>query len=339
MATKNVGRSRAVSKKNAIAAPGLVAALAFVSVAQRAKGLTFQTHVRMQRGQLLACDGLVTAGHPIEENLDACPQSAVFAVALSKCVDTLTLTVGDDSKVHVASGKFKAKIPCANQEEMQECRPDPNVHAIGEGFRESLAAAAMLASEGATDLVCGSVLVTANTVIGTNRFTMIEHWHGMRLPDCGMVVPKASCVALGKIVGTLVGFGYNHEAKTCTFWFENGSWLKTQLMENKWPNTTKMLESAHEAWPVPDDLFEGVRSIMAIGDDDIIRFEPSMIRCGGASSEGTYEVETGIDGRALNGKYLIALAKYIETFDYMSDHLKATFRGANCRGLIAAYKA
>lgn len=340
MTKPNTGRARAVAKKAAMASPGLIAALKFVSVAQRDNGFSYQTHVSMQRGLLSAFDGLITAGYPIEENVNACPHSGLLALALSRCIDTLTMTVSDDGKIHIASGKYKAKVPCVEFDEMTEARPDANVHAIGEEFRVALAASATLASEGASDLICGSVLVTAQTVIGTNRNVMLEYYHGMNLPECGMVIPKASCNAIAKVVGTLVGFGYNHDAKTCTFWFENGAWLKTQLMENKWPKSCDVVLSApHEPWPVPVDLFDGIRAIMPYsGSANGITFGENVISCQDGKGEATYEIEGVLPGRAINGKYVLLMEKYITTFDFATATDKATFRGPGCRGVIAALR-
>lgn len=338
MTTTKTPRARAASaKKPTVAAPGMIAALKFVSVAQRNSGLSYQTHVKIQHGAITAFDGLITAGYPIEENLTACPQSEALSLALTRCVETLSMTLSDDMRLVVASGKYKARVPCVAEAEMTDNRPDENVHAIGEEFRTALLSASVLAKEGATELIAGSVLVTGQTVIGTNRHVMLEVYHGMNLPECGMVIPKASCVALGRVSGVLVGFGYGGD--TATFWFDNGGWIKTQLMPNKWPSCDPILGAKFESWPVPDGLFEGLKAIMPLaGDDDAVTFGEDVITCGSGKGVASYEVVGVVSGRKINGKYLLSMEANIEQLDFKSDKDRAVFRGPNCRGVIAALR-
>src|SRR5690349_12164751 len=116
----------------------LLRALDFVAVAQKDKGAPYQTHVALTRNTAIAFDGVLAAGHIIEEDLTASPHTLTLVNALNKAEGVLSVTQLDSGRLSVKAGKFKALVPCLPDATLPGIGPDPRVGVIDNRIRTGL---------------------------------------------------------------------------------------------------------------------------------------------------------------------------------------------------------
>ncbi|AXC34309.1 DNA polymerase processivity factor [Escherichia phage Shy] len=335
-ATAAKGRSRARKAKETSAAAGFLEALKFVSAAQKKGGHIYQQHVVIQNQTISAFDGQLTIGRRIEEDLTACPQSDLLAAALGKCGEQFSITQGDNSRITIQSGKFKAVVPCVDLTSMPTTYPDPNIAVIDNRIKEGFAAVMALATEGAASVLEASLLLQANSVYATNKIVVLEFWHGIDLPP-GLVIPKAAAQVIAKSERDLVGFGFS--ASSATFWFDDESFIKTQLFSECWPNVDAILNKNVNPWPLPDGFFDAVKAVASFTATGNVYFAKGEMRSHPDGLDGAqYEVEGLPAGQAYNGKLLLMIEPYMLSADFTSYNGQAFFFGDGIRGAIAGIR-
>lgn len=330
------GRSRARKTKETSAAAGFLDALKFVSAAQKKGGHLYQQHVVIQNQTISAFDGQLTIGRRIEEDLIACPQSDLLAAALGKCGEQFSISQSDNGRITIQSGKFKAVVPCVDFASMPTTYPDPNIAVIDNRLKEGFAAVMGLATEGAASVIEASLLLQAGSVVATNKVVILEYWHGIDLPP-GLAIPKVAAQTVVKAERDLVGFGFS--PSSATFWFDDESFIKTQLFSEGWPNINAILNKNVNPWPLPEGFFEAVKAVASFTVTGNVYFTPGEMRSHPDGLDGAqYEVEGLPAGQAYNGKMLLLVEPYMTTADFTSYNGQAFFFGDSIRGAIAGIR-
>ena len=209
----------------------LVTALKFISLAQRdSNNNPFKEYCQLSNGFVTSCDGILTASHKIEEDLEARPHTAKFIAALNNCGKNLSITQLENTLV-VRSGRYSAKVPC-HDAETAKFEPDQPQVAISDVLKTAFSAIQHLANDAGTSVHESSILIKSGSMIATNGSTALEYWHGLDLPT--IAVPKSFTMSICKIKKPLISAGFSNS--TATFWFEDESWVKTQLFVDAWPD-------------------------------------------------------------------------------------------------------
>lgn len=313
--------------------PSLVKALDFISFAQKEKGAPYQTHVILARNQAIASDGILTAGHKIEEDLVACPHTFTLAAALKKCTGALSLTQLDSGRLSVKSGKFKAFIPCITPADIPNFYPDPPCGVIDNRIRVGLELVSPFIVENAQRVVMASALIRSGSILATNGQILLEYWHGIDMPP-GLIVPKLFINALCKMNKDLVSFGFS--ASSFTVYFDDGSWLRTQLYNDKWPDCDAILRKPHSPLPLPMGFFDALNAIFGFIEDNRLRVRAGRLQSHDDETQGaSYEVEGLTANLAYNAKHLKVLDGLIKTIDFVGDSGISYFYGDNLRGAIS----
>lgn len=301
MATRQP-RARKPAAEKAKTASGLLDALKFVSVAQHSDGTIMQMHCRLTNGQLIAFDGGIAAGHLIEEALNVCPHTATFIRALERCTGNISITQLASGKLSVKSGKFSATVPCVGLDDLPGVEPDPPIAKLTDDLKRALGACIPLAGDGLPEAFMCGVMLQANTAVATNRIVVIEAWHGIDLPP-NVLLPKVSANAIAKSSKPLKAFGYS--GRSATFWFEDDSFIKTQLFEDKFPDYQRILNIDSNAYPLPGGFYEAIDTVMPFTEDGRVYFIDGKISSRDNTIDAaTYEVEGLQNDLAFNGKFL-----------------------------------
>lgn len=270
-ANKKVAR-RARKKKGEAAnssVAGLIKALQFVGLAQKSAGTAYQMHCLMNNGWCVAFDERMTIGCKIEENISACPRTEQLLAALQKCGDQVAISQLSEYVLSIRSDKFKASIPCVGFESIPATGPDPLQAPITDAVRAGFETCGWLVHEGEQNAYQAALLLQGGSIVGTNGHVLLEHWHGLSLPG-GLLIPARSAAAIVAITKKLVGFGCS--ATSATFYFEDESFLKTQLFDQRYPNYeavfTKFVEQ--QATPLPADFFVGVEAVKKFSESKFV---------------------------------------------------------------------
>lgn len=321
----------------------LLLALEFCSVVSEKLGTPFETHIILKNKWAIAFNGIVAAGSPIEEELYCYPHNLMLIEALSKCDETYSLTQLDNGRLSIKSGKFKAVVPCLDPALMQEALPDPLIAPITNRFKEAVEAVGVLASENAQHILTASVLMAGASVISTNRVMLLEYWHGLDLPP-NIPLPKQFVAALVKCKKNLAGFGFS--SCSATFWFEDGSWLRTQLYNDEWPDVSRILNREANLWSIDVNFFKALESVTPfVKADGNVYFNNGKLNSHPDENVGASYELSGIPNDVIYpAKQLAIMKPFVKRVDYKAKGINNSsyclvFEGDFVRGVISGRMA
>lgn len=311
----------------------LIKALNFIAKIQKDAGTAIQTHCHIHDNVIVACDGVISAGHKIDEDLNVCPHTLQLLTALSKCGQNLSMTQLENNKLAVKSGKFSALIPCDPNYSIAVAPDDP-CGSISDVFIHALGEVSHLAQEQAQKVVLASVLMRSGSVMATNGVVALEQWHGIDVPTCAL--PKVFVTVLCSIDKKVTSFGYS--GSSITFWFEDESWIKTQLYAEEWPaSLDRILKANGEFKPLPKGFYEALRNVEDFSEGGsekgTVWFDELGMNSHQTKDNGaTYEIKDLPAGLAFRIKYLKQIEKACKSISY--NKVTMWFFGDNIRGAI-----
>lgn len=318
----------------------LLEALKFLSLITTDKGPPNETHVWLGYNWAYASNGAISASCKIEEDINACPHNSTLIEALSKCGQNISFTQIDPSKLSIKSDRFKAIVPCIDQSLAQFNSPDKPIVEISDILKAGFEAVNLLASEDANDLILTSVLIHKQSLISTNRKIVFEYWHGLDLPP-DLPIPKSFSQALVKSTKKLAKFGFSQSS--VTFYFEDDSWIKSQLYAGTWPDVSKILDRKTNAWPLPPDFFKGLAAVSPFSPDGLIHFGKGVMTSHQEGDVGaSYSLDGLPPGLKFSAKQLNLIKPYVEIVDFIAPGpIEGTtclmFYGKNIRGVVAPH--
>lgn len=326
---------------------GLLEAINFLSCVTKEIGTPYETHINLQYNTAVAYNDTLSAGVIIPEDIIAYPNASLLRKALSKCGQEYTLSI-DGTKIIVKSGKFKAIVPCIDGTILATRNPDPVTVPIDDRFKEALSVIDVLKPEPNADKIyLLAFLMNGQTVITTDGKIIIERWHGIELPT--LAIPKSIISAITSTNKKLVNFGYS--STSVTFYFEDKSWIKSQLYAEQWPHDTinAVLNKGSNPSPVPADFFTGLEAVAQFSENGSVYFSRDKIQSHKVEGVGaTFDVPGLPNGPIYSSKYLLMLRQLATKIDFAvsangsvhkdnaSGYLLFWF-GNSCRGVIAGH--
>jgi uncharacterized protein DUF4031 len=263
------GTRKPRSKKGDAKNPGtasLLAALKFIEPAAKESGPAVQinyTHCAMGWNWAVAFDGVIALAHKIDTDIQAYPNTKTLIKALSKCEETTQITQLDENRLAIKSGRFSAYVPCMRGELFHIQPPDDPLYPIDERVPAALAIVGRIAKENAPRLVLSSVMLRNGSAVATDGHILFEAWHGATLPF-QVVLPKDFVTKLCAIQKKPVSMGAS--ANTVTVWFEDQSWIRTQLYNERFPDCDKVLNTPANLAEIPKGLWEALGKIEPMTD-------------------------------------------------------------------------
>lgn len=327
------------AKKTETAVSGILNAVKFCEPASREVGQPNQTHIRLANHWAVASDGVVSMGCMIDTDLDACPHTHTLIAALSKCTDATQITQLGDNRLSVKSGRFAAMVPCLQSDLLAPAMPDPPCANVTPAVFNSLRIVGPIAQENAQRIMLASVMLRSGSAVATNGRIVIEHWHGVDLPP--VLLPKAFITIISKIEKPPIYFGFT-AGKSATFYFDDKSWIKSQLYAESWPDVDRVLNTPFNAWPIPGGLKDALDKICDLTDIDEFFTSPRAVRTHYSVEQGaSCEIEGGLpDGLSLNLENVQLVLSHATIADFQAGEHKdrAVFQGANFRAVLSHNK-
>jgi len=240
-----------------------------------------------------------------------------------------------EGRLSIKSGAFSCFVPCWH-EGMPALEPDPASWPISDSLKIGFEMiSGFTVDNDKKKIVETSLLLQANSMIATDSAVMLEFWHGIDLPT--MTIPKTFVSAIMNTKKSLKAFGYS--GNSCTFWFEDDSWIKTQLYEESWPDVSLILNKDCKPEPLPEGFYEALKNIEPFSEgkdtEKCVYFVDGALQSHRDKIEGAVCEVPGIKhGPAFNIKRLKRIEHCIQTVDFYS-HNVMYFYGAGVRGALA----
>ena len=296
----------------------LLKALRFVALAQSNEGTMLQRHCVIHSNWIAATDNVMTLGAKVPDDLTACPQTKRLIAALERCGDDVTITQQDADRLRIVSGGLRVSVPCVELADMALSWADPIAGPLDDRFLDACRAIGHIASETGATIQTGSIICTGQFVSATNNEVLAEYWHGLSTPDY-WVLPAATVDALLKIDGKkLIGLGFS--GRSATFHFDDESWLKTQLFEDKWKNTAQVWDGSNQTQsePIPETFFDALATLGAFTDSGYVLLKDGVIvntnKLVDAAEIEVKGLKAGPSMKIRNGLLLKKIAKTMQPF-------------------------
>lgn len=326
-------------------ATGLIAAIKFVGLAQAKNGTVAETFCHLANQWAAASNGVLTIATRIEEDLNACPQTATFLDALQRVETDLSITQISQGFLSVASGDFRGVVPCAPFDQVPISPPDDPVAVIDDRLKAAFEAVLKVPNELSPLPHTAGVLLQSGSVVATNGAIILEYWHGIDLPP-NMLVPKVALQAVLKSGKPLVRFGFSQTS--VTFWFEDQSFIKTQIFAGQFPAYKSVIECNYgDMWPVPTDFFKAVAAVANFSENGSIFFKNGQVVSNlNDETPSFYKVEGLPEGVGFDGKLLALIADKASRFLFTeadptgrNEIPRLFFVGENLRGVVAGLES
>jgi hypothetical protein len=328
-------------RKSKIEESKLVQALHFLHLTWKA-GEDQAMYCMMNGNKAVSFNSIIAAGTTIEEDLTACPHTGLMLSAVLRCGERYEITQLSPLKLFVRSiepdggSDFQAYVPCISGDSLLWALPDAPMAPVDDRLTDALREVAPLINAKGETLIEQSIQLNAGSCLATNRSLIIEAWHGFDLPS-GLLLPKAIVSAIHKSGKHLHSFGCS--TRTATFHFTDGTWLRTQLFQEKWPRISDHLNESSCTRPVPPNLFESAKKVAPFSNDGYLYIKDGLISSHPfeAKEEGSV-MKLPIGDKHEERKYGISNLKHIAPYALRWDETMRNdgtyWTGKGIRGLI-----
>lgn len=315
----------------------LIDAIAFCSIAQQEVGTPNETHITLQNKTAMTYNGIIAVGtHTDFADIRTCPHTLKLLAALKKCKAEYSITQTEASQLVVRSGQFRAIVPCLKIEDIHSTWPDNPVAAINDTIKEGFATLNPLIAEKSQHVITASLLLQGGSMIATDRSLIAEFWHGIDLPP-GLVIPKVTVNAVAKSHKKLAQLGFSDNS--VTFWFEDYSWIKTQMHAEPWPDTTQFFTKPANPKPVTSKLIEAVEAVGPFTEDGFIYFGNESVASHRDNSVGaTHDIPTlRFSGEApiVGLKRMLTALTFAKAIDFDADPNYMYMQGDRIRAVLS----
>jgi len=315
-------------------------ALAFISVAATKKLQPYNEFCEFTNGFVVMSDGQISAGYPVEEQLNSIPNFNLLQKAIKGCGKSISITELDEGRLSIVGEKLRVIVPCLPHDDFPEINKDAPIAVIDDRLKHAFVTCGAVADENGERLVECSLLLEANQCTATDGLVLIQYWHGIDLPP-NLVIPKIFAKAVTKVKQPITAFGWTPE-HSITFYFEGGAWIKTLLYQDKWPDISAIINVQSIPQNVLPGFFEGCLTVGEFNDDARVYISEEKVSSHRSLDIGAqYEVKslTKECSKVFSYESIKIIAPHVKTIDLVSYADRAFFFGDNLRGVIISYAA
>lgn len=291
-------------------------------------------HFVISDGVVKAFNGVVALSSPIELSLACAPHAVTMVKAIAKCTDVVGLTLTTNGRLLVHSGPFRSYVPCVPLENTPPVEPKGDLHSIdGESLLKALQVLAPFIGNDASRPWSNGVLLRGQSAYATNNVTLVQYWVGAGLP-VEANIPAAAVEELLR-VGRAPNALQAADASV-TFHYEDGRWIRTQLLATDWPNVEPILDKPAKLIPVPEGLVEHLETIKPFLENELlVYFGDNHIRTMDTVDDGTLIAVPGITFEGVYRHSALRLLGGVATaVDFTGYPEPVMFQGDRLRGAI-----
>lgn len=293
------------------------------------------THFTIEKGILKSFNGVIALSSPIQFDVDCKPKAYPLIKAIANCGDSVSLTMLDNNRLKVVSGKFKAVIDCTTDETPTVSPEGERMELDGEKFLQSVKTLLPFVGTDASRPWSAGILMDGKSAYATNNICLIETWIGCVFPH-KLNVPVHALKELARI-NEAPAYVQIAE-KSITFHFTGDRWLRSQLFETGWPDVNAILDKGDyaKAVTVNPEIFDGIEALKLFTDKmGRVFFKDGYLSTAEDVNDGaTFKIEGMENGGVFNYQMLALLKGVAQKADFTSYPAPVIFYGNSLRGAI-----
>jgi len=266
--------------------------------------------------------------------IDCQPLAAPFISAIAACerLEAVpSLSLQSSGRLRIVAGKFRVNI---------ECSPDDFPHYLPEGQYIDLQPGLLKAfeilepfvGEDASRPWARGVLIRDGSAFATNNVVIGQYWLGWKF-SFDMNIPDECIREVIRVRKEPTGISASD--RSVAFHYDDGRWIRTQLLTTSWPSIEPVLDRPATAIAIPPDFFDGLDYLEPYCDDNrSVHFKNNRTLSTHVQDElgATFELDTPLGDAALRGRYNIDqlrhLAKTVGVCDFSLYPAPALFYGS-----------
>lgn len=299
------------------------------------------TAFKIAGGFVHGFNGHLALCSPLQTSLNCAPNAVAMFNAVKQCDDgdVIHLSLTPTGKLSIRAGKFKALIDCVAVD-LPHVGPEGDFIALpGKAILDAFRVLEPIVGSDANRPWSTGIMLRNGCAYATNNLIIAEFYHGHACPDLN--VPKSAVQQILKIGEEPIRAQCS--ANTLTLYYNDGRWLRTNLLSTQWPDVVPILNSQNPHYGIPGDFFDAVRSIHPFVDSfGLAYLQNGIIATSAALETATASKEvTNLQAfGAYHAGMLLQLEGLAEAIDWTPYPRPATFFSATkkIRGAIIGAK-
>lgn len=291
------------------------------------------THFAIADGIVRGYNGMLALCSPLPFDIKCNPKAGPLINAIGNCGETVALALTAAGRLSVKSGKFKVFIDCVEGDTPHVLPEGEDVVMDGAALLQALKVLAPFIGDDASRPWSNGVLLLGQSAFATNNTILVEYWTGATFTQ-PINLPRAAIKEMLRINEAPTRVQMTE--RNITFHYSGDRWLRTQLLETKWPDLVRVLNRESNAKPIQKELFEGLDAVKGFTDKmGRILFKPGQIATHLEATEGS---SYDIDGFEYEGVYQIDMLRLLDgpvtSIDWTAYPNACMFFGDRLRGAI-----
>lgn len=317
----------------------MIEALKFVKGAVARKDyVPALTHFSIKDGFIRGYNGQIALCSPISLDTEATPKASVFIKAIEACKDIVQISLTATNRLSIKSGKFKAFIPCIDNELFPDLDLEGEEIKLEKGFLEAINILEPFVSEDASKPWSRGILFRNSSAFVTNNIILIEYWIGKQFP-LEMNIPYEAIREIVRIGESPTSMLVSQNQ--VVFKYTGDRWLRSGLYTTEWPDVSRILDSKDNTTKKPPAKFySAVRDLMPFVDNlESIYFLDNELTTSLVEGEGASVDIEGLIGKSrFSGSQLLLLEAIADEVGFDSYPSPCPFIGRHLRGAIVGIK-
>lgn len=311
--------------------------------------LPAMTHFAIEAGMVRAYNGSLALCAPISFNIDCKPKALPLIDAINACTKNdpdeteqpIQLAMTPTGRLRITCGDFKAFIECINEDTPHVQPEGERVDFDGKAMLDAIRAVEPFIGDDASRPWCNGVLMRGSSVFATNNVIAVQYWTGAEMP-IEINVPRTAIAEMLRINEPPTHAQVT--TNSITFHYVSKRWVRTQLLDVRWPDMDKLFAAAapERAITIDPRLFYGLEKIRKFTDKSgrvfiekgILRTAPkddvdegARFEVPGFTPEGVYQIDM-----------LLMLKSIAKQADFSPYPAPAFFYGDVLRGAIVGMR-
>ncbi len=291
------------------------------------------THFFIAEGKVRGFNGSLALCSPIPFDISCKPRADMLIKAISNCSETVQMSMTPTGRLSVKSGKFRALVECVKEEVAHIVPTGDHVAIDGSAVLQAMNTLWTFVGNDATRPWSNGVLLQGSSAFATNNIVLVEYWLGSPFP-LKINIPRDAIRELIRLKEPPIGAQVDETS--ITFHYQDGRWLRTQLLDSAWPDVNRILDMPGNPVPVHPALFEAIASVKPFVDKTgRILFGDGSIRTHATGDQGAHFNLEGFNYEGVYQADMVSLLEGVATkIDWTTYPKPCIFHGKRLRGAI-----